>query len=71
MKTLAQYRQDRNLKQGEVARRLRVGQSTVATWEAGLAYPRVVMLPKLAKILGIEIADVINAITYSKEREQR
>ncbi|MBR6823135.1 MAG: helix-turn-helix transcriptional regulator [Clostridia bacterium] len=62
MKTLAQYRADRNLKQGEVAKKLKVGQSTVATWEAGLAYPRPQMLLKLAKILGIDVADVINSI---------
>lgn len=72
MRTLQDYRTAKNLKQVEVAKALKVGQSTVATWEAGLTYPRAGHMLKLAKLLGIDVADVIKSITRSREvREQR
>ena len=71
MRTLQDYRAAKNLKQVEVAKAMKVGQSTVATWEAGLAYPRAKQMLKLAKLLGIDVADVIKSISNSKEKRDR
>ena len=44
--------------QAELARRLGVGQTTVAMWEIGVNQPRSSMLPRIAAALGCTINDL-------------
>lgn len=67
MKELASYRQDKNLRQIDVAKKLKVGQSTVAMWEKGGSYPRPEMLLQLSKLYGIEVEVLIRAIKRKGE----
>lgn len=67
---LAEIRKDRNLKQGDVARKLKVAQSTVATWEKGDAYPRPEMLLQLSKILEVDVEKIIKSIMKAKKEDK-
>jgi len=53
-------REKAGLKQGELAKLLHIGQSTVAMWESGKANPTVDKLPELARIFGCSIGDLFS-----------
>lgn len=48
------------LSQERLANLLKVDRSTVAKWETGKSMPRAVLLPKIAKILGCTVDDLLN-----------
>lgn len=52
-------RERAGITQTEVARALNIGQSAVAAWELGEAFPRVDKLPKLAKLLNCTVDDLL------------
>ena len=58
MKGLARCRKASNISQKELAAMIGVGQSAVASWETGAAYPSAEKLPKIAALLGCTIADL-------------
>lgn len=66
METLREIRKLKKLTQIDVAKALKVGQSTVATWESGIGYPRTDKLLELSVLLGVSVEDVIKAIGASK-----
>ena len=53
--TLKQIREEKNLSQQELAKKLEVAQSTVAMWEASQRTPKLSELNRLARILNITI----------------
>ena len=58
MTTLKRARYAKGLSQQQVARKVGVTQSTVGAWEAGENLPRPVVIPKLARVLGIDAMDL-------------
>lgn len=63
MNNIKNLRKKEKLTQIDLAKKLKIGQSTVAMWEAGEAMPRADKLPELAKILGCTIDDLFgNAV---------
>ena len=58
MKGLARCRKAAKMSQNELAVLLGVGQSAVAAWETGVAYPTADKLPIIAKALGCTIDDL-------------
>ena len=48
------------LSQERLANLLKVERSTVAKWETGKSMPRAELLPKIAKILGCTVDDLLN-----------
>lgn len=59
---LKKYRQEKGIKQSELAERLNVAQSTVSMWETGERNPDIVTLKRLAGILGCGIDDLLEPI---------
>lgn len=49
MKNLKECREQKKLTQEQLAKKIGVGRSTVAKWEAGINTPRVKQLAKLSK----------------------
>lgn len=48
------------LSQERLANLLKVDRSIVAKWETGKSMPRAELLPKIAKILGCTVDDLLN-----------
>lgn len=55
---IKKYREEKELKQQNLADELGVSQSLVSLWEKGDIKPRADMLPKLARVLGCSIDDL-------------
>lgn len=55
---LRELRQRCNLSQSDLAAHLGVRQQTVGNWEAGIRIPRLPMLRKLARTLGVDVGDI-------------
>lgn len=70
MATLSSYRQDKNLRQIDIAKKLKVSQSTVATWEKGENFPRPEMLLQLSKILEVDVEKIIKSIMKAKKEDK-
>ena len=55
--------------QAQFARQLgTVGQQTVSRWERGASRPRKAMVPEIARVLDIEVQEVLDAMTSSQSR---
>ena len=61
MKGLAKCRKAAKLTQAELAALLNVGQSAIAAWESGAAYPNANKLPAIAEVLDCSIDDLFRA----------
>ncbi len=59
---IKELREQRRLRQEDVAQNLDVDRSTVAKWETGEAMPRSDKLPELAKIFGCTIDDLYGEV---------
>ena len=57
--TLKRIREDKNLSQQELAKKLEVAQSTIAMWEASQRTPKLGELNRLARILNITVNRLI------------
>lgn len=57
---LAALRKATGLTQAEVAIALGENQQTIARWEVGARPPPSTALPKLAKVLGVAVEDILN-----------
>lgn len=53
------YRKERGLTQGEFGRLIGVSAFAVSKWERELCYPDIFLLPRLSKILGISVDDML------------
>ena len=51
----------------ELARKIGVGQSTIAMWETARSFPRAELLPKIATVLGCTIDELLG-ITKTPDR---
>ncbi len=51
-------RQNANMTQKELAMKLDVTQACIVSWEKNESFPRADKLPKIAEVLGCEIADL-------------
>ncbi|AEH45826.1 helix-turn-helix domain protein [Thermodesulfatator indicus DSM 15286] len=60
-KNLAIYRKKANLTKQDLANRLKVHWNTVHRWEKGELFPRPELLEEIAKILNVEISDLLKA----------
>ena len=58
---LKKIREARNITQMELAAKIEVPQSTIASWETGRALPRADKLPAIAKALGCTIDELLDA----------
>lgn len=60
--TLRELRENAMLKQEEVAKKLLVDQSAVSNWERGTAKPLRKYRKKLAKLYGVTVSEIEEAI---------
>lgn len=51
----------------ELARKIGVGQSTIAMWETERSFPRAELLPKIASVLGCTVDELLG-ITKTPDR---
>lgn len=58
---LAQLRKDAGLSQAELGRLVGETQQNIAFWEQSDKPPRSDVLPKMAKVLGISVEEILNA----------
>jgi transcriptional regulator with XRE-family HTH domain len=54
-------REKSGITQKELATTLGMDQSAISLWENGKTMPRAILLPKIAKILGCTVDELINA----------
>lgn len=59
MITFAEQRKKANLSQQQVAIEMGVDRTAVSKWEVGEAFPRADKLPKLAKLFGCTVDDLL------------
>lgn len=60
--TLRELRENASLKQEDVAKKLTVDQSAVSNWERGTARPLAKYRKKLAKLYGVTVSEIEEAI---------
>ena len=65
-KNLVLLRKKQGLSQDELAFLVGVTRQTIYTWEAGLNYPNIVMLKKLASVLDVTTDDLLNGFEVNK-----
>lgn len=75
-KSLSELRKTSGLTQIEVAKKLKVDQTTVSKWENGEALPRVEMLFMIARLYGVKVDNIkliraIKAKPLKKERNEQ
>lgn len=70
-KKLRSLRQEKNLTQKELARRLFVSHKTVSKWETGRGLPDTVLFPALAEILGTSTDELFGAVPSDYYSELR
>lgn len=61
--TIKTLRDNLGMTQDQLAQKLDVTQGAVAQWEAGLSKPEIGRLPKLAKVLGVTVDDLLREPT--------
>ena len=49
-----------DLTQAELAERLNITDKAVSKWERGLSFPDILLLPRLAEVLGVSVGDLIS-----------
>ena len=65
-KNLFFLRKRKNLSQEELAFAIGVTRQTIYTWEAGLNYPNIIMLKKLADVLSVSTDELLNGFEVNK-----
>lgn len=68
---LKQKRQEKNLTQKELAKKLFVSESAVSKWEKDVAHPDITLLPKLSEILEVSEHELITASVDNKSRKEK
>ena len=68
---LRQKRQENNLTQKELAKKLFVSESAVSKWEKNISHPDISLLPKLSEILQVTEHELITASVDYKAREEK
>lgn len=75
-KRIAELRKNNNLKQDELAEVLGVSPQAVSKWENDISCPDIMLLPKLAKILGTTVDELLSGkveaeVSYVPEEERK
>ncbi len=75
-KRIAELRKNNNLKQDELAEVLGVSPQAVSKWENDISCPDIMLLPKLAKILGATVDELLSGkveaeVSYVPEEERK
>ena len=65
-KNLVMLRKKNGLSQEELAFAVGVSRQTIYTWEAGLSYPNIVMLKKIADVLNVTTDDLLNGFEVNR-----
>lgn len=65
-RNLILLRKKKNMSQEELAFAINVSRQTIYSWEAGLNYPNIVMLKKLANVLEVSTDDLLNGFKVNK-----
>ena len=65
-KNLVLLRKRNNMSQEELAFAIGVTRQTIYTWEAGLNYPNIQMLKKIADVLNVSTDDLLNGLEVNK-----
>ena len=58
-KQLAKYLEEKEMTYSDLANRLGVNKSVIASWKSGARYPRMNTMQRVAGVLGCEISDLI------------
>lgn len=69
MINIRNYRSKLNLTQKELAKILKVSQSTIGMWENGERKPDIIMLKKLAEIFGCTADALLETINIKEEHK--
>ena len=64
---LRKLRTEKGLSQAQLGKQMFVNQSTVARWESGSRLPDVLMIPRLAKCLGVDVSTLLQLAAQSDE----
>ena len=77
-KRIAALRRKKNLKQDDLAQMLEVSPQAVSKWENDQTYPDISLLPKLAKILGVSVDELLSGkqelqpvVTFAPEDQRK
>lgn len=54
--------------QEQVATLLGIDKTTVSKWEIGTSKPKTKDLPKIAKLFGVSISELIDSLEFKKEK---
>ena len=65
--TMKKLREEKELSQNEIAKRMYVTRSTVSRWESGLRLPDATMIARLSEVLGVNVNFLLNAAAQSDE----
>lgn len=65
--TLKKLRSEKGLSQNDIAKRMYVTNTTVSRWENGSRLPDVVMISRLAGVLGVDVNILLSSLTQSDE----
>lgn len=65
-KNLEILRKSKDMSQEELAHAIGVTRQTIYSWEAGINYPNILMLKKIASILNVTTDDLLNGYDVSK-----
>ncbi len=64
-------RQEKNLTQKQLANLLFVSESAISKWEKGVSHPDIMLLPKLAELLGVTEHEIITASIDTQSRTEK
>ena len=64
---LRKLRTEKGLSQQALAKKLYVTRPTVARWESGSRLPDAVMISQLSTVLGVDVNELLHAVTQSDE----
>ncbi|MBQ8431379.1 MAG: helix-turn-helix transcriptional regulator [Clostridia bacterium] len=59
---LLDYRREKGMSQNELGVLLGVSAQAVSKWEREICYPDVILLPDLAKILGVSVGELFEEL---------
>jgi len=65
-KRIAQLRKEKNFTQEDLAQMMEVSAQAVSKWENDLTCPDISSLPKLAKILGVTVDELLSGKALEK-----
>lgn len=57
---LRQFRTEKGLSQQQLAMKMLVDRSSIARWENGTRSPDILLMPRLAECLGVDVSDLLN-----------